>query len=349
MSNRTSLDADTIRLSIVIVSWNVAEYLVPCLTSLQEAHGATLHRETIVVDNGSSDRTVEVVRERFPDVILLPLARNVGFAAASNIGIRHATGDQILLLNPDTQVSVECLETCSEALQARPDVGLLGCKLLDRNGEIQYECASSEPSLLDAWIEVFYLHMILPKSRICGRLRMSYWDHEDTRYVDRISGAFMMLRRAVVDDLGSLDENFFMYYEDLEYCARAKRHGWKVLYLATATAVHYGGRSRAKSDAPFDSLAPEIRFTFFRDYRGPVVAHAFRALYAAQSIIRLWIAGCCKLVLPRQSPWRKRPVAKASLHWERLKWCVGLSPSARKGAAPFAEYPARASERAIEP
>ena len=307
--------------SVIIVSWNVLEHLRRCLEALKESDVRSL--EVIVVDNNSSDATREVIPREFPQVRFISLGSNIGFPAANNVALPHARGSFVLLLNPDTEVEPDCIRRCLEAFDRDPKIGMVGCRLVSPLGDVQYECACNMPSIVDAASEALYLNVLLPRHRLFGRQRMSYWDHASDRYVPRICGAFMMLRTDLLRDLHGLDERFFMYYEDLDLCARVGRE-WEILYLASATTVHHGGRSRAQSTRELEELAPAIRYTFYRDHRGKARAELLRACLAVQSLFRLGIAVLMVALVPRTSSWRSTRAAQPTVHWNRLRWCLGL-------------------------
>ena len=307
--------------SVIIVSWNVLDHLRRCLEALDRSDIGTL--DVIVVDNDSSDATRDVIPRDFPHVRFIPLRSNVGFPAANNAALPLARGSFVLLLNPDTEVAPDCIRRCVESFDQDPKIGMVGCRLVSPSGEIQYECACNMPSILDAVGDALYLNVLLPRHRLFGRLRMSYWDHASDRYVPRICGAFMMLRTDLLRKLHGLDERFFMYYEDLDLCARVGRE-WEILYLASATTIHHGGRSRAQSTRELEDLAPAIRYTFYQDHRGKVRAEVLRACLAVQSLFRLGIAALLIALVPPASPWRRTRAAQPGVHWNRLRWCLGL-------------------------
>ncbi len=307
----------------MIVTWNSNGDIDRCLYSVLAGVGS-IRSEIIVVDNASDDGTCEVVASMFPTVTLIALKNNVGFPGANNIGIRASCGGCVLLLNPDTEVTRDAIHAPLERLRADPSLGLVGCRIVYGDGTIQFECAYNLPELRDPLIETCYLHMLFPKSRVFGRHRMSYWDHLQDRPVPCISGAFMMIRRTVIDQIGLLDERFFMYYEDVEYCARARRAGWGIYYLSGPTITHYAGRSRAQSVIEFDYLVPILRYTYFREYRGVGAAFLFRALSVIQGLVRAVLAVGGVLFLSWHPDLSKRPALRPALHWRRALWAVGL-------------------------
>jgi GT2 family glycosyltransferase len=331
---------DHVSVSIVIVTWNVCEHVLACLDSLMSDPTVPPY-EIIIVDNASTDNTREMVPRSYPNVQFIRLDVNRGFPAANNIAIRRAHGKYVLLLNPDTLVHDGCIRKCIEAMDSDSRVGMVGCKLVGADGSLQYECAANLPSLMDPLLEAFYLHMLFPANRLCGRLRMSYWDHETERFVPRISGAFMLLRSQAITRVGPLDERIFMYYEDLDYCARMVEAGYLIRYVPNASITHFGGASSKQSKWPLYELAPAVRYTYFMDHKGAGWAWVYRVLCGLQSIARLVIALGVRTFTTRESAWRRRSVGRAAIHWYRLLWSLGVA-GAGVGMAKVTERAGRA-------
>ena len=226
-------------LSVVIVTYNAAGFLQRCLGSLAQ-HTAGLSCETIVVDNASSDETCAVVQSSWPGVRLLQNRVNTGFAAANNAGIREAVGRYVLLLNPDTEILAGTLQGCLRFMDDHPGVGIAGCRLLLPDGSVQ-QSVRSFPSVLNLFSEATFLYLAFPQSRVFGRYYMSFFDYSCPAEVDWVSGAFFLIRRDVIDRIGVLDERFFMYSEELDYCRRASHAGFTVMYTPAGTVNHFWG------------------------------------------------------------------------------------------------------------
>jgi GT2 family glycosyltransferase len=313
---------DSPDLSIVIVSWNVSADLEECLASIEAASPPANGVEVIVVDNASSDDSVDMLRS-FPTVRVLVNSENLGFSAANNQGIGQAQGRYVLVLNPDTVIEAETLVLCLSHMDANPDVGLLGCKVIRPDGTIQPECARNFPTLRDSLLDSFYLHMIFPKSRMFGTSLMTYWDHADSRDVPCIVGAFMLLRREVLREVGLFDTSVPMYLDDIDLCYRISRSRWRTYYLSTARIVHKGGRSEAKAGRVLDGLGAQARYAFFLKHFGWPTALAYRMIIFVRGLFRCVAAvGACLaqlLVGPRGALPKvaqgKRPIAL-------LKWSL---------------------------
>ncbi len=227
-------------LSIVIVSWNVRDLLRQCLHSIL-AELPTCKLEVIVVDNVSTDGSAEMVRAEFPDVRLIVNAKNRGFPAANNQGIALAEGRYTLILNPDTEVISDALATMVAYADANPDVGVVGPQLLNEDRSIQ-SSRRRFPTLATALFESTWLQPCAPR-RLLARYYVQDQPDDATLDVDWIKGAALMARREAIEQVGPMDEGYFMYSEELDWCRRFKDAGWRVIYLPTAQVVHYGGRS----------------------------------------------------------------------------------------------------------
>jgi GT2 family glycosyltransferase len=236
-----------LKLSIIIVNYNVRPFLESALVSVQKAMEG-IDGEVIVVDNASDDGSAEMLRQRFPDVRLIVNGKNLGFAAANNVALKTSQGEQILLLNPDTLIQEDTLRVMINFLDNHPDVGLAGCKVLNPDGSFQLACRRSFPTPWVAFTKIAGLSSIFPRSPLFARYNLTYLDPEQAYEVDAVSGSFMFVRRTAVDAAGGLDEQFFMYGEDLDWCYRIKKEGWKIFYTPATQIIHYKGESARRSD-----------------------------------------------------------------------------------------------------
>jgi len=233
-------------ISIIIVSYNVRDLLENCLHSLDSALEG-IPAEVFVVDNNSDDGTVDMVRQRFPSVLLIANDDNLGFARANNLALARAQGKYLLLLNPDTLVQEDTIATMLRFFRENEDVGMAGCKIIRPDGTFELACRRSFPSPWVSFTKLTGLSTLFPKSHVFARYNLTYLNEDETYEVDAISGSFMMLRRAVYDDIGGLDESYFMYGEDLDWCYRTQQSGWKLYYVHSTKIVHYGGESTKRS------------------------------------------------------------------------------------------------------
>lgn len=259
-------------LSVIIVTWNVRELIGPCLDSVQaELARSGLAGEVIVVDNASCDGTVELVRERYPWVRLIALDENRGFAAANNVGIRASRGRALLLLNPDTEVRPQAFSWLWRALHAAPHVGLVGARLLNPDGSLQ-SAGYRFPGYVQCLLDMFPLHPRLIGSRLNGRFGPG--DGLTPFAVDHPLGACMLVRREVVEQVGGLDEGYFYYSEEIDWCRRIRQAGWTILTAPAAIVVHHaGGSTRRVSEASFLQLHRSRARYFLRWYGPRFVRH----------------------------------------------------------------------------
>ncbi|MEW6196619.1 MAG: glycosyltransferase [Bacteroidota bacterium] len=235
-----------IELSIIIVNYNVKEFLLNLLSSIKKS----LHNisaEVIIIDNASDDGSVELIREKYPDVKLIVNEKNVGFGTANNQGLAVASGKFFLLINPDTIVKEETLAKMIQFFNSTPSAGIAGCKVLNPDGTLQLACRRGFPGPWTSFTKVMGLSKLLPKSKLFAKYNLTYLDENQTYEVDAVSGAFMMLRREVYDRIGGFDQQFFMYGEDLDLCYRAQKAGFKVYYVHTTEVIHYKGESTKRS------------------------------------------------------------------------------------------------------
>lgn len=236
-----------IDLSIIIVNYNVKEFILNAIQSIYKAKN-NLNIEIIVVDNNSSDGSPEIIKNTFPEVKVIPNKANLGFAKANNQGIKIAQGKYLLLLNPDTIVQEDTFTTLIDFLEKHPDAGMCGCKILNPDGSLQLACRRSYPSLWVAFTKITGLSNLFPKSKLFGKYNLTYLDENQTYEVDAISGSFMFLRKEVIDKVKGLDEDFFMYGEDLDFCYRIKQAGYKIYYVHNTSIIHYKGESTKRSN-----------------------------------------------------------------------------------------------------
>ncbi len=258
-------------LSIVIISWNVREILRRCLDSIQESlkgeKGQGLLVETIVFDNGSTDGSADMVREDFPRVHLMESEVNLGFTKGNNLAIGQSEGRYILLLNPDTEVVGDALGTMVTYMEAHPRVGALGPQLLNPDGTTQ-SSRRRFPTLATAFLESTVLEPWFQGSRILKRYYLLDRPDDEIQPVDWAVGAALLIRREALHQVGPLDEEFFMYSEELDWCYRLKAQGWEVVYLPTAQVVHQEGRSSEQVLPARHIHFQRSKVLFFKRYYG---------------------------------------------------------------------------------
>ena len=305
-------------LSIIIVSWNVRELLRACLTSIA-ANPGDLDLEVIVVDSGSGDGTPTMVAEDFPWVTLVARPDNVGFARGNNIGIRRAHGDLILLLNPDTEVVEAALSTMVDYMQAHTAVGVVGPQLLYPDGTIQ-SSRRRFPTLATGFWESTWLEPCAPQ-RVLDAYYVQDRSDDVIQDVDWMMGAALMVRRETVEEVGLLDEAYFMYSEELDWCYRIKAAGWRVVYLPAARIIHHEGKSSEQAVTARHLYFQRAKLRYYRKYHGRAAAALLRLFLLANYTWQLVLEGA-KGLLGHRRALRWQRVAS---YWQILK--SGLRPA----------------------
>lgn len=270
-------------LSIIIVSWNVSELLRECLQSIEATRGE-LRLETIVVDSASADDSVNMIQTEFPDVRLVACAENVGFPRGNNIGLSMAKGRNLLLLNPDTRVLSDALATLVAFLESNIDVGAVGPQLLNPDGSVQ-SSRRRFPTLTTMLFESTWLEGVAPSS-VLDRYYVRDLPDGETADVDWVTGACIMAPRKVFDEVGGLDEGYYMYSEELDWCRRVRDAGWRVVYLPEAQVVHHTGKSSEQAVTARHINFQQAKLRYARKYHGAGTAAILRtyllASYAGQ-------------------------------------------------------------------
>jgi GT2 family glycosyltransferase len=237
-------------ISVIIVSYNVKAFLEKCLISVLRA-SSDLNVEVIVVDNNSVDDSVPYIKSRFPDVCVVSNSDNLGFSKANNIGLDRATGEYILILNPDTVVSEDTFSTCIDFINMHEDAGIIGVKMLDGTGTYLPESKRGLPSPWTSFYKLTGINNIFPKSNIINGYYMGGVDQEETSAVPVLTGAFMFVRKAVLNEAGNFDEDYFMYGEDIDLCYRVLKSGHINYYLPETSIIHYKGESTRRSSIQY--------------------------------------------------------------------------------------------------
>lgn len=234
------------KLSIIIVNYNVEYFLEQCLNSVLKAT-KNIDTEIFVVDNNSIDGSVDLVKEKFPEVILYDNQENLGFSKANNQAMRESKGEYILLLNPDTVVEEDTFQKCIDFMDDHPDAGGLGVRMIDGKGKFLPESKRGLPTPSVAFYKIFGLSRLFPKSKQFGKYHLGYLDEFDTNEIEILSGAYMFMRKDALEKVGLLDEAFFMYGEDIDLSYRITQGGFKNYYFPEAQIIHYKGESTKKS------------------------------------------------------------------------------------------------------
>jgi GT2 family glycosyltransferase len=263
--------------SVVVVTYNALPWIERCLESV---HGY----ETIVVDHGSTDGTVELVRERFPEARLIQ-QENKGLGAGSNAGMRAASGDYYLLLNSDAWALGDAVERLTAFAESRPDAAVVGPKLLNPDGSLQHSVRGF-PTLWRLATEYFFLRKLAPRTRVLNAFYGARFAHDEVREAEFLMGACLLVRKQAADTVGLFDEDFFMFSEETDWCYRFRQAGWNVLFYPGAEFVHVGGATTAQNWGPMyrEQLRGHLRF--LAKHRGLTEAEQARWLLLVAMLLR---------------------------------------------------------------
>lgn len=252
------------QISFCIVNLNAREYLRACLERLPAA-ATRISWEVVVVDNGSTDGSPEMLKAEFPYVHLIRNANNLGYTRPMNQALQAAHGDYLVQLNPDTLPGRESFDRLYFFMQANPQVGICSPKVLNRDGTLQRQCRRSAARPWDVITYFAGLDRLFPNNPLFGRYLLTYLPEDEIAEVEAVSGSCMMIRRAVIEQIGYLDERFFAYQEDSDFCFRARQAGWKVYYYPLAEVIHFGGLGGSRSQ-PYRAIV-EWHRSYYRYYR----------------------------------------------------------------------------------
>jgi len=308
-------------ISVIIVSWNAKACLRECLASLPAAR-ATNSIETIIVDNNSSDGSPEMVEVEFPEVRLIRLNENRGFAAANNIGIRASSGRYLALVNSDVIFLDQCLDKLADYMDEHPEIGIAGPRVLNRDRSLQFTCRQL-PSLWNNFCYFTRLFKVFPKCEWLAGEHLTAFDHNTIRKVEALSGCFLMARKSAVEKFGLLDEGFFIYAEDVDWSKRSWDAGWEVVFYPGATAIHFRGGSSSNDPIRFHLEQQHAVFRYWKKHHGVVATALLCGMHFCNHCARLLAA------LPAYAL-SKPPRSKAVLSIKRSFACIqGLYKSAR--------------------
>jgi len=304
-----------IYISIIIVNWNTKDYLIKCLKSLVRIRGGS-SQEVIIIDNASQDESVRAVRESFPQFILIENPKNLGFAKAVNKGLKIAKGEYILLLNPDIEIKDNTIEKFISFMEAYQDVGIAGAQLLNDDGSKQNSIANF-PSLVTELFNKSLLRWFFPK----------YFPGKEQEYtepieVDSVIGACMMVRRKAIEDVGLLDEDYFLFFEETDWCYRMKKAGWKVYHVPQAQVFHFQGKSAEKDKKKAKVEYYHSRYLFFKKYKGYWQFIILRVGLLLKLVIEFLFMGIgCIMTGFKVKRWKTQLSNYAYLFWWHMKGC----------------------------
>lgn len=319
IATQGQLEARIPDLSVVIVSWNAKEFVNECLKSLigQYSYGSV---EVIVVDNASSDGTPELVREQFPEVKLLRNPQNLGFAKANNMGVSVSRGKYICLVNSDVTMRDGCLRKMFQYMEQNPSIGMLGPAMLGADGRVRRSCMRI-PTLWNSLCYALGLDLVLKGFQTFSGFLMRDFQHDEIRDVEVLNGWFWMVRRQALAEVGGLDERFFMYSEDIDWCKRFHSAGWRVVFYPDAQAVHYGGASSASLPLHFHLELQHARLQYWEKHHGRTSRRLYVFILLLEQLVRL-VGHASQFV--RKSA-RPQSAFKLERSIASLRWLLGMS------------------------
>jgi GT2 family glycosyltransferase len=324
-------------LSIVVVTWNGKKFVDENFGSIL-ADLRRLSAEVIAVDNASTDGTAEMIAERYPEVELIRSPTNLGFARGNNLAIRKSRGKYVCLVNPDVRILPGCFRKLVDYMEQNPKVGVVGPKTYNADGSRQKSCMRP-PSVWNAWCRALALDRTpLKRLPLFGGLLMADFDHQTLREVDVLNGAFLMVRRAAMDEVGLIDERFFMYGDDLDWCVRFGKAGWPLVFYPGAEIVHYGGGSSSRAPVYFYVEMHRANLQYFQKHHSWLAQRGFLAGLLLHDTIR-YIGFSALSLLGRR--WREKVGLKAQRSMACIQWVLrskeqslDASPPRTSGVAP---------------
>ncbi len=321
-------------LSIIIVNWKSADFLRQCLRTIYGVR-RELHFEVIVIDNASFDGCRQLVEKEFAEVKFIESSANLGFAGANNAAFEHAIGRNILFLNPDTEIIGLALESMVSTLDSNPISGIAGCKLLNSDGSVQASCIQAFPTVCNQLLDAELFRSLAPRARIWGAGPL-FRDSSRPVSVEVVSGACLMIKRAVFEQVGCFNTAYFMYGEDADLCYKVKQAGWTVEYVGNSEVIHHGGRSSGARESLFATvMMKQSLCEFIRRRQGKEQALLYRAFMVVAASIRLIIMGL--IFVLTLGLFRSALIARAAEKWFNIfRWALGLEQWAKN---PLERYP----------
>lgn len=318
------------KLSIVFVNWRSSAWLRKSLLSIQSCPPAESY-EILVVDNASEDECRRMLAAEFASVRYLSSGQNLGFARANNFGFRYSSGEYVLFLNPDTEVTGGALDELLFALKTLPKAGLVGAKLLSTDLNVQTSCVQRFPTILNQLFDAELMRRLWPTSRIFG-IRPLVEPQKFPAEVECVSGACMLVRRKIFETVGGFSTQYFMYSEDVDLCRKVKHAGCRVYLVRTATVVHHGGSSSSQEPRNhFGAVAMrESRWLFMMAWHGPLYAALYRLTTGLSAALRLLMLAAAAAVAGN----RRTRLRNSMNKWGRiLRWSLWLNPWPQPGSA----------------
>lgn len=308
------------RISVIIVSWNARDYLLQCLASLRSEAGS-YPMEIIVVDNASTDNSPELVENLHPEVMLIRNAENLGFAKANNIGVRASTGDYLCFINSDVRVLPGCLASLVRYCEEHPETGMAGPYIIGADGKLQRSCRGF-PSLWNMFCRALALDTLFRNNPVFTSYSLNHWAHDAPRKVDILSGCFWFIPRRALLDVGLLDEAFFIYGEDMDWCRRFWNKGWHVAFVPAGEAIHYGGASSSNAPLRFFIEMQKANLQYWKKHHSRTSVACYLAISCLHLMLRLLGYYLGYLAVPTKRHW----LDKAKMNLAGFRWIVSQAP-----------------------
>jgi GT2 family glycosyltransferase len=321
------MKVNEVKASIVTVTWNGKALVDECIGSLcRQLYD--IPAEIIVVDNASTDGTADLIHESFPEIRLIRNEQNLGFARANNQGIRLTRGRYICLINSDVNAPAGCLKKMVTYMDENPAIGVLGPKMLGPNGEVG-QSVMRFPSLWNSLLRAFALDSLFKGSRAMGGQLMGDFRYDTVTDVDVLTGWFWVVRREALEKVGLLDEDFFMYGEDIDWCKRFRHASWRVVFYPEAEALHYGGASSAKAPSRFYVELLRARMQYCRKHYSLPMCVGFGLAAWIHHLVRIIGYGALYLLKPSG---RLHTSSKIKRSVACVRWLMGFRPLAMEEA-----------------
>jgi hypothetical protein len=305
--------------SIIIVNWKSVDYVRKCLESIYKfTQGVSF--EVIVIDSASYDGSGEMLAREFPAAVFIQSTENAGFAKANNLAAKRAKGRALLLLNPDTEFGENSLRILVQRLWTDSTTGAVGCRLLNADGSLQTSCVQAFPTVLNQVLDSEFFRRLFPRWSIWGTAPLH---SELPLEAEALSGACILVKRAVFDQVGGFSEHYFMYGEDIDLCFKIRQAGYRIFHVPETNIVHFGGCSTRRSVSNFSNvMMRQSVYCFLRKNRGKVSAFFYRAAMAAASVVRMLVL-LCMLIVPRKPS--QAPRFDSLQKWLSIfRWSLGL-------------------------
>jgi GT2 family glycosyltransferase len=310
-------------ISIIVVTWNAKKFVQECFGSIREETRG-LSAETIALDNASTDGTADAIGEQFPEVKLIRSTTNLGFPRGNVVAIEASqpAAKYVCLVNPDVRVMPGCFRKLTDYMEKHPKVGVVGPLTFNPDGTVQWSCMRS-PNVWTAWCRALALdRTILRRLPLFGGNMMMDFAHDHTREVEVLNGAFLFIRRAAMDQVGLIDDRYFMYGDDIDWCLRFRKAGWPVVFDAEAEAIHHGGGTTRRAPAFFYVEMNKANLQYWQKHHSRPAQIAFLASLWVNDLSRYLVYSIlCRF----GESWRTRVGFKAEKSLASLRWLLGAN------------------------